>query len=160
MTLAEALLAKLAEPRTASPGRFTLLHSDGAAGWSVAMNIDKADALGCQLSEIACERISGAAPDLKAWAESLANRVTGLMEPLQVVEVDLLKNEALLRSDEPTIRNQKRAHFELKLEGGRRAILRRYQAAIDPFAKREPTSFVLTNEVLGNLIDDLTGSIG
>jgi hypothetical protein len=159
MTLAETLLSKLAEPRPTSSGRFVLAHSDAVSGWSVALTIEKADALSCQLSEVSC--VCGAAepPALRKWADVLAERVTGLLEPLQVIEVDLLKNEAILRSDEPTVKNQKRAHYELKLEGGVKATLRRYQAAVDPSAKRQSSTFVLTHEVLGNLIDDLTGPV-
>src|SRR5262245_2970158 len=159
MTLAETLLSKLAEPRPTSSGRMVLAHSDAVSGWSVALTIEKADALSCQLSEIACTRGAGEAPALRKWAETLAERVTGLLEPLQVIEVDLLKNEAILRSDEPTVRNQKRAHYELKLEGSNKVTLRRYQAAVDPSAKRQPSTVVLTHEVLGKLIEDLTGPV-
>ncbi len=159
MTLAETLLSKLGEPRPSSPGRFVLAHADEASGWSVAVTIEKADALSCQLSELSCVRGRGEAPALRKWADALAERVTGLTEPLQVIEVDLLKNEAILRSDEPTVRNAKRAHYELKLEGGNKATLRRYQAAVDSAAKRQAGTFVLTHEVLGNLIDDLTSPV-
>lgn len=156
MTLAETLLLKLGEARPTSPGRFTLTHTDSASGWTVSLNIEKADALSCQLAEVACVRGPGAEPGLQEWADTLAQRVTGLMEPLQVIEVDALKNEAILRSNSPTVRNDKRAHYELKLEGGRKATLRRYQAPLDPTAKREPATFVLTHEVIAKLVDDLT----
>jgi hypothetical protein len=158
MTLAETLLSKLVEARPTSPGRFTLAHTDAALGWTVSLDIEKADALSCQLWEVSCVRNAGEEPALRLWADRLAERVTGLMEPLQVVEVDTLKNEAILRSEAPTVRNEKRAHFELKLEGGRKASLRRYQAAIDPTAKRQPTTFVLTHEVIAKLAEELTGN--
>ncbi len=156
MTLAETLLSKLGEARPTSSGRFTLTHSDAASGWTVSVDIEKADALSCQLAAVACIRGAGAEPGVQEWANALAKQVTGLMEPLQVIEVDALKNEAILRSNSPTVRNDKRAHFELKLEGGRKATLRRYQAPIDPAAKREPSTFVLTHEVIAKLVDDLT----
>lgn len=158
MTLAETLLSKLAEARPTSPGRFALSHTDAASGWTVSLDIEKADALSCQLWEVSCDRGSGEQPGLRQWADLLAERVTGLLEPLQVIEVDSLKNEAILRSESPTVRNEKRAHYELKLEGGRKATLRRYQAAADPAAKREPTTFVLTHEVLSKLVEDLTAN--
>lgn len=158
MTLAETLLSKLVEARPTSPGRFTLAHTDAASGWTVSLDIEKADALSCQLWEVACVRGPGDEPGLRPWADLLAERVTGLMERLQVIEVDSLKNEAILRSESPTVRNEKRAHFELKLEGGRKATLRRYQVAIDPTAKREQATFVLTHEVLSKLVEDLTAN--
>jgi hypothetical protein len=158
MTLAEALQSKLVEARPTSPGRFTLAHTDAALGWTVSLDIERADALSCQLWEVSCVRNSGEEPGLRAWADLLAQRVTGLMEPLEVIEIDSLKNQAILRSESPTVRNEKRAHFELKLEGGRKATLRRYQAAIDPTAKRQSTTFVLTHEVIAKLAEDLTGN--
>ena len=94
MTLAERLLASLAEPRPTSPGRTTWTHVDAATGWTVALTIDKADALSCLLSGVALTRTTPAAwdgPALTARAEAIAAKVTGLMEPLRVIEIDGLR---------------------------------------------------------------------
>jgi predicted secreted protein len=94
--------------------------------------------------------------DLKEWAAAMARRVTGLMEPLRVIEVDTTRGEAILRSDSPTTRGERRTHYELKLRGGRRAALSRFAAELDSSARRQQVSFTLTRESLGKLIDDLT----
>lgn len=158
MTLAETLLSKLGEPRPTSPGRWTVAHADAASGWSAGVTVEMADALSSRIWEITCER-AGEPYALKAWANALAERITGLLEPLRIVEVDDLRGEAILRSDAPSVRNDVRSHYELKLAGGRKAVLRRFSAAANSSAKREQTPFVLTHEVLGKLIEDLTGSI-
>src|SRR5258708_10665317 len=99
MTLAERLLPKLAEHRPTSPGRTTWTHADAASGWTVALTIDKADALSCQLGEVALTRATPTAwdgPTLKAKAEAIAGKVTGLLEPLRLIELRGLPSEAIL----------------------------------------------------------------
>src|SRR6267142_1994445 len=116
MTLAERLLPKLAEHRPTSPGRQMWTHADAASGWTVALTIDKADALSCQMGEVALTRATPAAWDattLKAKAEAVAAKVTGLMEPLRLIELDGLRTEAILRSTAPTARGERRSHYEL-----------------------------------------------
>src|SRR5260370_1426117 len=157
MTLAENLLLSLAEHRPASPGRYAWTYTDAATGWAVALTIDKADALSCQLAEVALTRATPAAWDahaLRARAETIAAKVTGLLEQLRLIEVDGLRGEALLRSTAPTSRSEKRFHYELRVTGTGNASLRRFQAALDPVAKREPVAFSLTHEALGKFLDD------
>jgi len=159
MTLGETVLSKLAEWRPAGSGRHIFRHADAGSGWTISLAIEKADDLSCRLSEVTCERAAGKEPDLKSWANALARRVTGLMEPLKVIEIDERRNEAILRSDEPTTRGHRRSHYELKLHGNRRAVLTRFAADAEPAAKRASIAFVLTHESLGKFIDDLTGPI-
>src|SRR5579864_80611 len=162
MTLAQTFLPKLGEHRPPSPGRHVLAHADGASGWSVTATIEKADALSCQLWEIAMHRARPATIDpaaLAQWANEIAERVTGLMEPLRVLEIDNARNEALLRSEAVTERHDKRFHYEVKLEGTYRATLRRFQAGLDSRAKREQVPFVLTHETLGKFMDDVAASL-
>ncbi|HEV3143079.1 MAG TPA: hypothetical protein VGZ47_04260 [Gemmataceae bacterium] len=162
MTLAQTFLPKLGEHRPPGPGRHVLAHADAASGWSVTAIIEKADALSCQLWEITLHRARPAATDpaaLGKWAHGIAERVTGLMEPLRVLEIDNVRNEALLRSEAVTERHDKRFHYELKLEGAHRATLRRFQAGTDSRAKREQVPFVLTHETLGKFLDDVTAAL-
>ncbi len=158
MTLAETLSSKLAEWRPSGPGPGRVSETDTATGWSAALTVEKADALSCQLAELAVSRAMGRY-DTKAWAESLTKRVKGLMEPLRIVEVDAQRDEALLRSDAPTVRNDRRAHYELRLRGGKSATLTRFTASTEPASKREPTTFTLTHEVIAKLVDDLTAPV-
>jgi hypothetical protein len=155
MTLASTLLEKLNEWRP--PERASLTASD--ARWSVTLTADRADVLGCLVWELAVRR-TGATPggDLKAWAERVAGRTTGLVEPLAVLEVDVVRNEALLRSDEPSPRGEGLFYYEVLLRGTDEAVVRRYQAWHDPAKKRQQTAFALTHEVLGKLVDNLTAA--
>jgi hypothetical protein len=158
MTLAETLSSKLAEWRPSAPGQSKVSEADPATGWSASLTVEKADALSCQLSELAVSRSSGRY-ETKTWAESLTRRVKGLLEPLRVVEIDAQRDEAVLRSDAPTVRNDRRAHYELRLRGGNSATLTRFTAATAPAAKREPANFTLTHEVIAKLVDDLTAPV-
>src|SRR5689334_8132926 len=126
MTLAETLSSKLAEWRPA-PGHAKVSEADTATGWSATLTVDKADALSCPLSELAVARATGRY-ETKPWAESLTRRVTGLMEPLRIVEIDAVRDEAILRSDAPTVRGDRRAHYELRLRRGNSATLTRFTA--------------------------------
>ncbi|HZT83072.1 MAG TPA: hypothetical protein VFA26_22780, partial [Gemmataceae bacterium] len=71
------------------------------------------------------------------------------------VEVDAARNEALLRSVEPTRRGDDAFYSELLLRGTRAAELRRYRAA-RPDARREQVAFALTHEALAKVVGDLT----
>src|SRR5215212_2075731 len=104
MTLTESLLPKLSEWRPAGDGRHSLAVAIPEAGWTANLTADKADSLSCLVWELTLGRI-GDAPEgltLRAWAEGVAKRATGLLEPLRVLEVDHGRDEALLRSDSPT----------------------------------------------------------
>ena len=162
MMLSENLLRKLGEQRPTSPGRQTLTHQDEASGWTVVLTTEQADALSSRLWEATLQPTAPVALDataLRQKAEAIASRVSGLMEPLRLVECDATRLEAILRSDEPTVRGGKRGHYELHLDRQRRATLRRFQAECEPAAKREQVPFALTHEVLGHFMDDLAQTL-
>jgi hypothetical protein len=158
MKLSENLLRKLGEQRPTSPGR-EITHQDEASGWTVALTAEQADALSCRLRDLTVRPTNPGTPldgkALRQKAEAIAEKVTGLMEPLRLVECDETRREAILRSDEPAQRGDTRSHYELRVDGQRKATLRRYQAEREPAAKRVQTPFTLTHEVLGHLVDDL-----
>ena len=52
---------------------------------------------------------------LRAWGDRLAARVTYLMEPLVVQEVDAEAGQAELRSQSPTPRADRRSFYEVRL---------------------------------------------
>ena len=95
--------------------------------------------------------------ELRAWADRLAERVTYLMEPLVLVEVDPEGGVVELRSDKPTPRPGLRSYYEVRLD--RRTRLRLHRVAFDEAQKRRrETSFQLTAEVLERLVDDLVAT--
>jgi hypothetical protein len=159
MTLDEALLQNLAEWRPGG-GRQTLNLPDTGSGWTVALTADRSDALGCLVWELALRRTTepAAGEGLRAWAERIAGRVTGLLEPLKVVEVDLVRGQALLRSQAPARRGEQLHYYEVLLTGVRAAVVRRYRASLQGDARREQVPFTLTHEALAKLAGDLSAS--
>ena len=195
MTLVEKLLQRLADWQPAE-GRQTLGIADEDMDWAVSLTADRFDSLGCLVWEITLRRTGslrvqpggpspqplspsagergrgeGASEELHAWANNVAQRVTGLLEPLKVVEVDTLRNQALLRSQAPARRGNDLFYYEIILTGLREAHVRRYQAAqvdrpspqpLSPAAGergrgegREQIAFALTCESLAKLAGDL-----
>jgi hypothetical protein len=155
MTLENTLLEKLSEWRP-GPGRQEL-HVAGA-GWRVTVTADRSDVLGCLLWDLNLQRDGSAKVDVQAWAANAAARITGLMEPLRVVEVDCSRQEAQLRSESPLERGDKRFYYELLLNGLGIATLRRFQT-LNGGGKRAQTTYTLTHEVLAKLVGDLTASV-
>jgi hypothetical protein len=157
MTLDATLLQRLAEWRPSGGGRQTLNLPDEGSGWRVALTADRCDDLGCLLWELQLTR-TGSAPEgatLRAWADRVAGRVAGLLEALQVIEVDDTRAEALVRSNEPRRRGETVSYYEILLRGTREALVRRYQAAAQA-GRRDQVPFALTHEVLAQFAADLT----
>jgi hypothetical protein len=92
--------------------------------------------------------------ELTAWADRLAARITYLMEPLVVLEVDPIGVEVELRSQAPTARGGLRSFYEARLNrSGRLWVVRQ---TFDPVSRtRRPAPFQLTAETLDRLTDDL-----
>jgi hypothetical protein len=158
MTLTESLLPKLSEWRPAGAGRHSWSAAVPEAGWTVHLTADKADTLSCLVWELTLAR-TGELPEgltLRAWAEGVAARATGLLEPLKLLEVDDERNEALLRSDAPAKKGERVAYYEVRLFGLNRAVVRRF-AADRTASGREQVAFALTHEVLAKLAGDIAG---
>jgi len=159
MTLANTLLEKLTEWQPL-PGRQTLHAADAASGWSLQLTADRSDALGCLVWELTLGRTAEPlALPLGDWAGRLTEAVTGLLEPLKVVEVDAERQEGFLRSGTPVGRGSKRLHYELFLRGTREVTLRRFQAAADGPGKREQIAFAATHENLAKIVEELLAAV-
>jgi hypothetical protein len=158
MTLTESLLPKLSEWKPAGAGRHSWSAAVPEAGWAVHLSADKADTLSCLVWELTLAR-TGNTPEgftLRAWAEGVAKRATGLLEPLRLLEVDDARGEALLRSDSPAKKGEWVAYYEVRLFGTDRATIRRF-AASRTESGREQVAFALTHEVLAKLAGDIAG---
>lgn len=158
MTLAETLLPRLSSWRPAGEGRHSWSESFPEAGWTVHLAADKADTLSCLVWELTLTRAGEppAGTNLKDWAAAVAGRVTGLMEPLGLHEVDTTRDEAVLRSSAPAKKGEKLAYYEVRLHGLTRAVVRRFQAS-KAAPGREQVGFALTHEVLAKLAGDIAG---
>jgi len=156
----EIVLQKLADWQPSSAGRHNLVIPDESSGWTATLTADRCDGLSCLVWELELRRTAPASATgdkaLRAWADRIADRVTGLLEPLKVVEVDLARAEALLRSDTPTVRDNKAFHYEVHLRGTSSASLRRYAVCQKTGGRREQVAFALTHEAIAELTSDLT----
>jgi hypothetical protein len=156
MTLADLLLAKLADWRPTGPGRHAWSSDFPDQGWQLRLTADRVDTVGALLWEVNLHRLTPAdgAESLKAAAGRIAGRATGLLEPLRLDEVDLPRNVARLRSTEPARRGEQASYYEVLLTGPDQVTVRRYQAGAG--GKREQVAFALTHEALAKLVNDLT----
>lgn len=155
MTLDEILLQKLANWRPDS-SRPVLEVADPASGWSVRLTAECVDQVGSRLKELALTRLTPlAGVDLAARAQVVASQVTGLLEPLRLIEVDN-NNTALLRSQTPDERGDRLFYYEVLLHGDGGCTLRRFQAAHQTGVRRQQIAFTLTHEALAKLVTDLT----
>lgn len=159
MTLDETLLTSLSDWQPTGDGPHA--YSDNTAGgWTVGLSADKADTVGCALTELSVNRPSmpTTAAELTNWAVRCADRVTGLLEPLKLIEVDAGRSEAILRSDAPAVRGDDLRYYELHLRGKHQATLRRYQASRTGSGARKAVPFALTHEAIAKVVADVTAS--
>jgi hypothetical protein len=158
MTLAENLLPKLSDWRPSGDGRHSWAAAFPMAGWTVRLAADKTDTLSCLVWELSLTRTE-AAPEnlsLKTWAAQVADRVTGLLEPLKVYEVDETRQEAILRSESPACKGDAVTYYEVRLSELSNAVVRRY-AANKVVSGRSQVAFALTHEAIAKLAGDITG---
>jgi hypothetical protein len=159
MTLDELLLEKLAKWRPDSE-RQTLDVAHPESGWTVVLTADRVDVVGCQLWEVTLKPATAPpTTDLKARAEQLAARVTGLLEPLRFVELDAARQVAMLRSNSPSQRGEGLFYYEVLLQADGTLGLRRYQASRTGETRRQQIAFALTHEALAKIVADLTAPL-
>jgi hypothetical protein len=156
MTLAENLLPKLSEWRPSGDGRHSWAGAFPAAGWTVRFAADKVDTLSCLVWELTLARTAEPPENLtlRGWASQVAARVTGLMEPLKIHEVDETRDEAILRSDSPSRKGDALTYYEVRLSGLTTALVRRYSSN-RALSGRTQTAFALTHEAIAKLAGDI-----
>jgi hypothetical protein len=156
MTLADSLLESLESWRPPAEGRHTLTLTPG--DWAVSVTADRADTVGCLIWDLSVTRttVGGDRQTVAEWAKRSAERITGLVEPLKIIEIDTEKNEAMLRSTSPSRKGEVASYYEVLLTGLGGASVRRYRADTAAGGRREQIAFALTHEVVSKLADDLT----
>ena len=128
----------------------------------LTLNLSALDSVGVAFSSL--EFATTSRPEewssdaLRGWGERLAGRVTYLMEPLKVFEVDAGGGEVQIRSHNPTTRGEKRGYYEVRLfkQGSLRLERHAYDEAT---RQRRAVPCQLTREVLERLADDIAASI-
>lgn len=147
MTLENTLRQQL---NSSEPGGFHVSLGD----WSVTVAVEKKDSMSCLLTELTVSKNSQATVDVRAWGERIANRATGLLEPLRLLEVDARLNQALVRSAVPKQHDGQSLYYELALTRDS-ATLRRYAGQIG--AHRNAIPFALTHDAIVKLVADIVG---
>jgi hypothetical protein len=112
------------------------------------------DRVGALLWEVCLRTPVAPTASLKERAERLSQRITGLLEPLSLVEVDADASQAQLRSSPPRQHDDQLAYYELLLKADA-AELRRFQVSRSG-GRRQQIAFSLTHDCLAKLVSDLT----
>lgn len=141
------------KPSGAFPQR--LLLKDAGVAATIEMEVHSQDALSLQISMLKVFPEAVIKTPLRDRANAIAQRATGLMEKLSVIEVDDAQGKALLRSNEPVTRDVHRLYYELLLEQKGSATLHRYEGSMT-HSNRQEKAFTLTREALAKLITDLS----
>jgi hypothetical protein len=158
MTYDDALVERLTGWRPEGTGPHSLAYS-GENGWTTGVTAESTDTVGGRLTDLTVSRPAPAEPatgaGLKTWADRIADRTTGLLEPLKLIEVDDARLEAVLRSETPAVRGNSVEYYEVHLRGKRSASLKRYRATWSGSGKRRAVPFALTHEAIAKVAGDL-----
>jgi hypothetical protein len=160
MSLSQKIAAALDENTKAYVLPCTVAVEDGPN--RLTLHLTALDTVG--LAFTALEFVTTGRPEwssdaLKEWGDRLSSRVTYLMEPLKVLEVDAGGGEVQIRSQSPTPRAERRGYYEVRLF--RQGSLRMERFVLDEAARhRGPTPCQFTREVLERLADDIAASVG
>ena len=153
------LSRKIADAVDSKPGPGPLSVAD--APYHLTLYLTTASAVGVAfdaLDFVATDKPHWSADALKAWGDHLAARLTYLMEPLVVLEVDALGGEVELRSQAPSARDTLRSYYEVHLR--REGTLKLRRVAFDTATRiRSSVPCQLTREALERLADDLVTSV-
>jgi hypothetical protein len=146
MTFPEELVALMrAQPQQ---DQFPLPAGRG----SVELDLVRGDTIGCELHSLEVDRAQPA-PPINTWAEAVAAKVTGLGEPVKVLEIDPISHFATLRSTTPTTQQSRTTYFEIKLIHPQYAYVCRFQYDQAAGTSRQSVPFTLTHEALAQVID-------
>lgn len=155
MMLDEILRQKLANwrPDSANP---TLDVIDPPGNWRVTVEPQAVDRIGIDLHRLTVRPITAVpSGSLREQAERLARQVTGLLEPLRLVEIDEPLAVAQLRSTSPAPHEGGARYYEVERHADGTTHLGRYETHPGE-SKRQSVPFSLTHEALGKIVRDFT----
>jgi hypothetical protein len=158
MSLSKKIAAALDENTTVHDPPCTVSVEEGPH--RLTLHLTALDSVGLAFSALEFESTRPAewsSEALRSWGERLAGRLTYLMEPLRVMEVDSGGGEVQIRSQNPTTRDQERGFYEVRLFRQGALRLERYTYDVATRARRV-TTCQLTREVAERLADDLAAS--
>jgi hypothetical protein len=102
--------------------------------------------------------VSSSLDELKAISESLIARLTYLLEPIGIVEVDRDRAAVQLRSSPPQKGEDSTSYYELMVRRGGDVTLSRYQKKAGQIREIAPAN--VTREVLQRLAEDFVAVVG
>lgn len=161
MSLRQQLAAELQRlAGTLSPA--TVGVSD-ANGIRMQIEFTAVDSMSCSFAQIELfvPNMQQAAFDkLKDWADSLARRITYLLEQIGPLEYDPAAGQVLIRSAPPDKLPDGTQYYEIVLssQSGGNFSLRRYRSTKGQ-PGRDPVDITVTHEVLLKLADDLVNTL-
>lgn len=126
-------------------------------GSALELDVREAGPVGLAANSLTfrASRRDGWTPDsLRDWGQHLAGRLSYLMEPVRIVEVDREATEVRLRSTPPTSRNGARSYYEVALRADGSLQLHRWRFD-EASRRREIVPCLFTLEVIERLADDL-----
>jgi hypothetical protein len=158
MSLSRKIAAALDENTKVHDPPCVVVVEDGPHRLTLHLSALDSVGLGFQALEFHTTVLSPATSDsLRSWGERLAGRITYLLEPLSVLEVDSAGEEVQVRSQTPTTRAERRGYYEIRLF--KLGMLRMERFAFDEQTRqRRSIPCQLTREVLERLADDLAAS--
>lgn len=160
MSLSQKIAAALDENTRAYHLPCTITIEDGPN--RLTLGLTALDSVGVAFDNMeftATDRTDWSSEALNAWGDRLAKRVTYLLEPLKVLEIDAGGGEVQVRSQAPTTRGEHRGFYEVRLF--KQGVLRMDRFAFHEVTRqRSKTSCQFTREVLERLADDIAQSAG
>ncbi len=158
MSLSQKIAAAIDENTRAYILPCTVTVEDGPS--RLTLDLTALDTVGVAfdtLEFVATDRTDWSSDALRAWGERLAARVTYLLEPLKVIEIDAGGGEVQIRSQAPTVRAQQRGFYEVRLYKQGSLRMERF-VYNDATRERQRTACQLTREVVERLADDIAAS--
>jgi hypothetical protein len=95
--------------------------------------------------------------ELTAVADQLAAKLTYLLEPLRVIEIDGTAGAVQMRSSQPSQRSDRSSYYELLVRRGGSIAFERYEK--QPSLSRSVIPAILTREVLFRLVSDMQAAL-
>jgi hypothetical protein len=158
MSLSQKIAAAIDENTRAYILPCTVTVEDGPNRLTLDLTaLDTVGAAFDTLEFVATDRTDWSSDALKAWGERLSARVTYLLEPLKVIEIDAGGGEVQIRSQAPTARAQQRGFYEVRLYKQGSLRMERF-VYNDATRERQRTACQLTREVVERLADDIAAS--
>lgn len=146
--------------RLAMLGRGTLTAADDDAG-SLQAELLQVDPLAVAFTSFVftSDRLASVeTAQLTRIADALASKLTYLLEPLRVIEVDGQAGAVQMRSHPPYQRERQTRYYEVLVQRGGSLSLVRYERP--PGQARNPIAAHVTREVFHRLADDFAATVG